>query len=63
LLRYVLGGTLVSIPVRVSGNIADPDVAPFSPTAVGSDLLGLIRRTLKVPFRIIQPLLPEGNGK
>ena len=63
LLRYVMGGTLVSIPVKVSGNIADPDVTPFSPTAVGSDILGLIGRTLKVPVRILQPLLPEGKGK
>jgi hypothetical protein len=63
LLRYILGGTLVSIPVKVTGNFADPDVTPLPPEEIGSEILGLIRRTLTVPFRVIQPLLPTKKGK
>jgi hypothetical protein len=63
LLRYILGGTLVSIPVKVAGNLANPDVTPLSPEEIGSEILGLIRRTLTVPFKVIQPLLPSNKGK
>jgi hypothetical protein len=63
LLRYILGGTLVSIPVKVTGNLANPDVTPLPPEKIGSEILGLIRRTLTVPFKVIQPLLPSEKGK
>jgi hypothetical protein len=63
LLRFILGGTLVSIPVKVTGNLADPDVTPLSPEEIGSEILGLLRRTLTVPFKVIQPLLPAKKGK
>lgn len=51
-----LGGTLVSIPVRVTGAFADPTVTPLSPTAVGSSLLNLMKRTVNLPIKIIEPL-------
>jgi hypothetical protein len=63
LLRYILGGTLVSIPVKVTGNLANPEVTPLSPEEIGSGILGLIRRTLTVPFKVIQPLLPSKERK
>jgi hypothetical protein len=63
LLRYILGGTLVSIPVKVTGNLGDPDVTPLPPEEIGSGVLGVIRRTLTVPFKVIQPLLPSKKGK
>ena len=36
-------------------------VIPLSPTVVGSGVLGLMERTLKLPITIIQPLLPDEN--
>ena len=58
LVGNVLGGKLISIPFRAIGDLGDPDVIPLSPTAVGSGLLGILQRTLKLPITIIQPVLP-----
>jgi len=58
-IRDILGGNLVAIPVRVTGNLKDPSVIPLEPSAVGAGLLGILKRTLKLPVRLIEPLLPE----
>lgn len=58
LVSNILGGKLVSIPFKAVGELDDPDVVPLSPTAVGSGLLGILQRTLKLPITIIQPVLP-----
>jgi hypothetical protein len=63
LVRYLLGGKLISIPVRVTGDLEDPTVIPFSASAVGSELIGMMDRVLHLPFKIIQPLIPEKQGK
>jgi hypothetical protein len=63
LVRTIMGGNLVSIPFRVRGPAADPTVVPLSPKAVGSELLGYMKRTLKLPFTLFQPLFPEGGAK
>jgi hypothetical protein len=49
----------VSIPVKVTGNIADPTVVPLSPAAVGSELVGYMERVFKLPFKVIQPLMKQ----
>jgi uncharacterized protein YhdP len=51
-----LGGTLVSIPVRVTGAFSDPTVTPLSPTAVGSSLMDLMKRTVNLPIKLVEPL-------
>jgi len=56
--RYILAGTLVTIPVAVRGDIRDPKVTPLEPAAVGEELLGIVERTLKVPAHVISPILP-----
>ena len=58
LVGNILGGNLISIPFRAIGDLGDPDVIPLSPTAVGSGLLGILERTLKLPITIIQPVIP-----
>jgi hypothetical protein len=63
LVGNILGGTLVSLPFRAKGKLDDPDVIPLSPTAVGSGLLGILERTLKLPITIIQPVLPGPKEK
>jgi hypothetical protein len=55
ILGYILGGTLVSIPVAVRGDLDDPKVTPLDPAAVGEGLLGIVERTFKVPAHIISP--------
>jgi hypothetical protein len=61
LVRYVLGGTLISIPVKVTGDFKDPRISPLSPSAVGSDFLGIMKRTLDLPVRMIHPIWPKGE--
>jgi hypothetical protein len=54
-IRYILRGSLVSVPVQVTGKIDDPTVFVLSPAAVGSQVLGIFERTLKAPIRLFQP--------
>jgi hypothetical protein len=51
-----LEGTLVSIPVRVSGDLENPRITPMSPTAVGSSLLNLLKNTVQLPIKLVEPL-------
>jgi hypothetical protein len=57
-LGYILGGTLVSIPVAVRGDLSDPKVTPLEAAAVGKGLLGIVERTFKAPAHILSPILP-----
>lgn len=61
--NYILDNTLVTIPLRVSGKIGDPLVIPLSPQAVGSEVFGIMQRTLSLPFKVFQPLMPEEGEK
>ena len=63
LVNHILGGKLVSIPFRVKGNPADPEVIPLSPTAIGAGIFGLLKRTFTLPVTIIQPLLSDKKDK
>ncbi|MBW2063408.1 MAG: AsmA-like C-terminal domain-containing protein [Deltaproteobacteria bacterium] len=63
IIRRILEGTLVSIPVRVSGDLGDPMVIPLSPTAVGSEIVGIMKRTLKTPMTMIDPQTWVGSGR
>jgi len=53
LVSDVLRGTLVSIPVKVTGPWQDPKITALSPSSVGSGLLGIMKRTVQLPFKII----------
>jgi hypothetical protein len=59
LVNYIFAGTLVTIPIKVQGNLKDPIVTPLSPSAIGSELLGMMKRTLGLPFKVIEPLMPR----
>jgi hypothetical protein len=52
ILGNVLGGTLIALPVSVSGDIRDPRVVPLGPRAVSDRLLGIFERTLKLPGKL-----------
>ncbi len=57
----ILGGSLVSIPLKVSGDMDDPKVS-FNPvSAVGSGLLGIMERTLKSPVKLFDPFQTDGK--
>ncbi|MGE5172970.1 MAG: AsmA-like C-terminal domain-containing protein, partial [Betaproteobacteria bacterium] len=59
LVGKVMGGTLISIPVKVSGDLADPDVTFLAPSAVGTRLLNILENILELPVEIISPILPH----
>ena len=65
-LGWLLGGTLLSIPVRVTGDVKDPQVDTFSLSSADSGLLGVMKTTITLPFKIFTPILPgkkDGDKK
>lgn len=61
IVNHIFGGKLISIPFRVTGNPANPTVTPLPPTAVGAGVFGILKRTLELPIKIFQPILPDQN--
>jgi hypothetical protein len=62
-LGFLLGGSLVTFPVRVTGKFDSPTINPLSPTAVGQSLLRTMTRTLELPRVVIKPFLPKAEEK
>lgn len=58
----ILDGTLVSIPIRVQGDLKNPRMIPLAPGQIGHDLMGIMKRTLKLPFKVVQPIV-KGSEK
>jgi hypothetical protein len=58
-IREILGGNLITIPVRVTGDFNDPDIFYMNPVDIGSELLGIMKNTLNLPGKIIKPFIPE----
>jgi hypothetical protein len=54
--RGVLGGTLITIPIRIKGDLASPKVTALSPTVIGSDLLRGMKTLAKLPIKVIRPV-------
>jgi uncharacterized protein YhdP len=59
LVRDVLGGNLVVVPLSVTGPFHDPKAEVLSPSAIESELLRIMKRTLQLPLRIIDPFKAE----
>jgi hypothetical protein len=58
LIKDIFGESLISIPVGITGHLENPRVSPLPPDKVGSGLLGIVKRTLQLPVKIIQPVPP-----
>lgn len=56
IVKDILGGKLMTVPFRVHGPIGQYEVTPMSPTAVESGVFGLMKRSLRIPVQIMQPL-------
>jgi len=56
--RYILGGSLVSVAVKAEGDLDDPTVSILPPSAVVKGLLGVVERVLKLPVRIFEGGVP-----
>ncbi|MEJ5357965.1 MAG: AsmA-like C-terminal domain-containing protein [Desulfobacterales bacterium] len=57
-LGWILGGRLVAVPMKATGELKDPRIVPLSPEAVGTSLLEMLKRAILLPVRIIQPFIP-----
>jgi len=55
LVGHIMGGSLILIPVGVEGDMDNPTIIPLPPGAVGSEILGYIKRIFNAPLRLIQP--------
>jgi hypothetical protein len=55
--RYILGGRLVSLPVKVKGKTDDPNVTIHPASGITKELLGIVERTLQVPVKILEPII------
>jgi hypothetical protein len=55
LISTITGGTLVSIPVKVTGDIKNPDISYFSASDNGSGVRGIMKKTFKAPVKIFRP--------
>jgi hypothetical protein len=51
----VLDGAFVTVPVHITGDWDDPLAVPLSPTAVGEELYGVMKRVFKLPMAVFQP--------
>ncbi len=58
ILGHVLGGNLLTIPIKVKGPLQDPSVTPLDPSDVGSGLLRVMTRIVKLPLTLLDPFLP-----
>jgi len=58
IVRNIMGGSLVAVPVRVTGNFTDLKTSYMPLAHVGSGLLGIMERTIKLPISIFQPSAP-----
>ena len=54
---YILGGTLISVPVKVDGPMKDPKVRILPLSEIGSGVWGILKRTFETPVKIVEPLV------
>ena len=58
LVGYLLGGSLISVPFSLKGNIKDPKISILPPAAVGEGLVGIMKRTVNLPVKIFDSVVP-----
>jgi hypothetical protein len=58
IIKNIVGRNFASIPVKIEGNLENPEVSYLPVAEVGSGLLGIVKRTLMTPVYLIEPLLP-----
>jgi uncharacterized protein YhdP len=54
-----LSKPVVGVPLLISGTVEDPKISPRAPSDVGKELTGLALDIIKLPIRIIEPVLPK----
>ena len=62
LVRDIFKGSLISIPVKVTGEYSSPEVTYIPTSGVSSSLSNIMKNSLQTPYEIIEPVLPD-TGK
>jgi hypothetical protein len=63
LVRDIFKGSLISIPVKVTGEYSSPEVTYIPTSGVSSSLSNIMKNSLQTPFKIIEPVLPDTDKK
>jgi hypothetical protein len=58
-LKQFSGGSLISIAMKVDGELRNPKISAISPQAVNPELREMMKKSLKRPIIVIDPGLPE----
>ena len=58
-INYLLGGSLISIPIGVTGTLDDPQVEILSASAVNTSLFNMAERIIKAPIKLIETFTPH----
>ena len=61
ILRDILGGTLITVAIKVTGEFGDIKVKTVPPSTVGEGLIGIMKRTVQLPFKLIDPNTDNNN--
>lgn len=56
ILGDIMGGSLVAVPVRISGNLNQPSISILELSDVGEGVVGMMKRTLNFPVKIMKPV-------
>ncbi len=56
LIGSIMGGSLVTVPVKIVGPFDNPSMAPLAPSAVGRGLMRVMKRTLDLRNVVLEPL-------
>jgi predicted membrane protein len=59
IINTLLGGRLVSVPVKAAGKLSDPIVTPLHPSAVGTGLVNMMSTILKTPVKLWDKIYGE----
>jgi hypothetical protein len=59
----IFGGSLVGIPVRVTGSLERPEVTYLSPADLGTEVLNIPMRILGIPMEAMKLFTPSTDAK
>jgi hypothetical protein len=55
--------TLIAVPINISGTLDDPKLRPGSPASIGKGLMGVLKKIVKTPVRIMDIVEPGDRGR
>jgi hypothetical protein len=59
IIKNIVSGPILSIPIKATGSYDDPQVIYYSPSMVGARLLEIMENTLTSPVKMIEPIFPD----